>query len=435
MIKLLQKKGDLRVDLPPVWKIIQTIFKEPATTHASPLQLMKKALDNPIGSPRLEDMLRPESKVAVVVDDLTRHTPVKDLLPGLLEVINKQGVPRKNVDIVIGVGTHRSMNQAEIDERIGGEVAKTYHVQNHDARSPDLVVMGEVPGYGPVSFNATVARADIKIAIGSIIPHVHNGFGGGPKNIMPGICDFNTIRQHHMKNVLHHKARVGIVQDNPFLEETIEIAKLAKMNFVVQCLVDTMGQIYEVLAGDMLEVFYQGIDRQTRQLGVPVARQADVTLVSSYPYDEGVQIMKALMPAAMVTKDGGAIVLVTELMEPLPDFFLNAVKKVRADWNNQGKANPLDKLRRHEPLIEGAAMDFNMAIILIISIIKRFNLVLVGHDVLRDAAEAMGCEYSPDLNIALSKESARIKEASVNIIPAGGYVFPIIPEPFYLLEE
>jgi nickel-dependent lactate racemase len=432
MIKLLQKRGDLPVDLPPNWKIIETIFKEPAQVDGPPVQLMKRALGSPIGAPPLEQLLRPDSKVAIVVDDLTRQTPVKVLLPGLLEVMDKQGVSAENLDIVIGVGTHRPMTAEEISERVGREVVERYRVQNHDARSPDLVVMGELPGYGPVSFNAAVAGADVKIAVGSIIPHVHNGFGGGPKNIMPGICDFDTIRRHHMKNVLPPGSRVGIVEGNPFLDDTVRIAELAEINFAVQCLGDTTGRIYEILAGDLLEVHRAGMKMQTERLGVRVSGKADVTLVSSYPYDEGVQVMKAFMPAALATKEGGSIFVVTELVEPLPDFFLESVRKVRGGGGAEAEERALEKLKRCEPLIEEAAMDFNMAMILILAMTRRFNLVLVGHAVLKDAADAMGCEYSPDLRTALDKESGRLKEASVSIIPGGGYIYPIISAPFYL---
>ena len=236
------------------------------------------------------------------MDDLTRHTPISDLLPGLLKVIESKGVPKGNVSIVIGTGTHRAMDQKEIEARLGEGVAKAYRVENHDARSKDLVVMGELPGYGKISFNATVMKADVKITVGTIIPHVHNGFGGGPKNIMPAICNFETVRKHHLKNVLHVRARVGIVEGNPFLEDMKAIAKLARMNFTVQCLNDSFGNVYNILAGDVFEVFGAAVREQSRALGVPVSGKTDVTIVSSFPYDEGVQIMKSFMPSAMVTK-------------------------------------------------------------------------------------------------------------------------------------
>jgi nickel-dependent lactate racemase len=368
------------------------------------------------------------------VDDLTRHTPVSGLLPGLLNVIESRGVPKGNVSIVIGTGTHRPMDQKEIEARLGEGAAKAYRVENHDARSKDLVVMGELPGYGKISFNATVMRADVKITVGSIIPHVHNGFGGGPKNIMPAICDFETIRKHHLKNVLHVKARVGIVKGNPFLEDLTAIAKLARIDFAVQCLSDSFGNIYKILAGDVLEVFGAAVREQSRVLGVPVPGKTDATIVSSFPYDEGVQIMKAFMPSAMVTKPGGSLFVVTELLQPLPGFFIDSVRRIKGDQSCAVDPAAAEKLKRCEPLIEGAAMDFNMAIILVVAVAKKFNLSLIGHEVLRDLAKAMECKHYPDLDTALQKESRKGEKKTVTVIPAGGYIFPTISEPFDLLE-
>jgi len=433
MIKLLLKRGDLQAELPASWEVKHTIFKEAKPARSGLREMTIKALSKPIGSPKLEELLKPASRVAIVVDDLTRHTPVSDLLPGLLEVIENKGVPKGNVTIVIGTGTHRPMDQKEIETRLGKAVAGAYRVENHDARSKDLVVMGELPGYGKISFNATVMKADVKITVGTIIPHVHNGFGGGPKNIMPAICNFDTVRKHHLKTALHERARVGVAESNPFLDDLMAIARLAKVNFCVQCLNDSYGQVYDVLAGDVFDVFRAGIERQSQALGVAVSGKTDVTIVSAFPYDEGVQIMKSFMPSAMVTKLGGSILVVTELQEPLPAFFLDSIRRIKGDGTCVIDPGAADKLGRCEPLIEGVGVDFNMALLLVLAVAKKFNLALIGHEVLKDLAKAMECKWYPDLNTALQKESKKGEKKTVSVIPAGGYIFPIIEEPFELL--
>jgi nickel-dependent lactate racemase len=434
MIKLLLKKGEVQANLPSSWEVKHTIFKEAQPVRAGLQEMMMKALSKPIGSPKLEELLKPASKVAIVVDDLTRHTPISDLLPGVLKAIESKGVPKGNVTIVIGTGTHRGMDQKEIEARLGVGVAKAYRVENHDARSKELVVMGELPGYGKVSFNATVMKADVKITMGTIIPHVHNGFGGGPKNIMPAICNFDTIRKHHLKTALHARARVGIAEANPFLDDLLAIARLARINFTVQCLNDSFGNVYDMLAGDVFEVFRAGIRQQSKALGVPASGKTDVTIVSAFPYDEGVQIMKSFMPSAMVTKLGGSIFVVTELQEALPGFFLDSIRKIKGNDACIIDPKAADKLSRCEPLIEGVGVDFNMALLLVLAVAKKFNLSLIGHEVLQDLAKAMECKWYPDLDTALQKESKKGEKKTVSVIPAGGYIFPIISEPFDLLE-
>ncbi len=433
MTKLLLKKGELQVHIPSGWEVKHTIFKEAQPVRSGLQETMMQALSKPIGSPKLEELLKPSSKVAIVVDDLTRHTPVSDLLPGLLKVIESKGVPKGNVTIVIGTGTHRAMDQKEIEARLGKGVTRAYRVENHDARAKDLVVMGELPGYGKISFNATVMKADVKIAVGTIIPHVHNGFGGGPKNIMPAICNFDTVRKHHLKTALHARARVGVAESNPFLDDVTAIARLARMSFSLQCLNDSFGNVYDILAGDVFDVFQAGIRRQSQALGVAVSSKTDATIVSAFPYDEGVQIMKSFMPSAMVTKLGGSILVVTELQEPLPAFFLDSIRKIKGDDACVIDPGAAEKLNRCEPLIEGVGVDFNMALILVLAVAKKFNLSLIGHEVLQDLAKAMECKWYPDLNTALQKESKKGEKKTVSVIPAGGYIFPIISEPFELL--
>jgi nickel-dependent lactate racemase len=434
MTRLLLKKGDLQVSLPSNWEVKHTIFKEAHPVRAGRQEMMIQALSKPIGAPKLEDLLKATSKVAIVVDDLTRHTPVKDLLPGLLEVIENKGVPKKNVTIVIGTGTHRPMDEKELSERLGEKVAKTYRVENHDARSNSLVVMGELPAYGKISFNATVMKADVKIILGTIIPHVHAGFGGGPKNIMPAISNFETIRKHHLKTALDSKARVGIADGNPFLEDLMSIARLARISFAVQCLNDSFGNVYDILAGDVFEVFQAGIRQQSGALGVPVAGKTDVTIVSAFPYDEGVQIMKSFMPSAMVTKTGGSILVVTELKEALPDFFLKSIQEIKGDDHCTITSAAADKLNRCEPLIEGVGVDFNMALILVLAVAKKFRLSLIGNKVLKDLADVMGCKYYADLDTAVREERKQGEKKTVSVIPAGGYIFPMISEPLNLLD-
>ena len=128
-----------------------------------------------------------------------------------------------------------------------------------------------------------------------------------------------------------------------------------------------------------------------------------MTIVSAFPYDEGVQIMKSFMPSAMVTKLGGSIFVVTELKEALPDFFLKSIQKIKGDDNCTITPAAAEKLGRCEPLIEGAGIDFNMALILVLAVAKKFRLSLIGNKVLKDLADVMGCNYYPDFDTAVQE--------------------------------
>ena len=433
MATLFKKTGKLELSLPERWEILQTIYKEGQKERRPLGDLLNFALEHPVDSRRLESMLSPGSRVVIVADDATRPTPVQDLLPSLLGRIHQCGVPERNIDIVIGVGTHRPLSNEEIRMRFGSRIQKTYRIQNHDSRSPDLAKVGEVPGYGPVLMNATVARADVKITVGSILPHPHNGFGGGPKNVMPGICDFDTIRKHHLKNVVDPRSILGNIDANPFYLNCRQIAELARIDFSVNCLYDSLGNIYDILAGNPLDVHEVGIRKTIGALGIPVSEKADITVASSYPYDEGPQIVKPVLPAAMITKPGGTILLVAEILAPLPEFFLDSFTKIRECGGAEAEVRIKEKLLCVEPMIEGP-MDFNMALILIFFVSRKFRVVLVADRILQEAAGRMGFDYAPDLSVAIEKERLHRKTATVNLVPAGGYVFPMVKEAFRLID-
>ena len=115
MVTLFRKKGNLEINLPMEWELSQTLYKEDSKERRPLRDLIEGALDHPIDSRPLGEILKPGIRIAIVVDDGTRPTPVRELLPPLLKRIHRCGVPEKNVDIVIGVGTHRPLSEREME--------------------------------------------------------------------------------------------------------------------------------------------------------------------------------------------------------------------------------------------------------------------------------------------------------------------------------
>ena len=59
------------------------------------------------------------------------------------------------------------------------------------------VRVGRTPTGVELWFNREFMACDLKIGIGCITPHVHVGFGGGAKIILPGVAGIETINQFH----------------------------------------------------------------------------------------------------------------------------------------------------------------------------------------------------------------------------------------------
>ena len=118
-----------------------------AARHPEPLpdpdNLIRAALDAPIGAPALEELVRPGSKVALIVDDITRPTPRQAILRHLSARLD--AIPGLDVSLIIALGTHRPMTDEEIRQDLG-EFAQKYPVVNTSYLDTERYAMaGKMP--------------------------------------------------------------------------------------------------------------------------------------------------------------------------------------------------------------------------------------------------------------------------------------------------
>jgi len=79
------------------------------------------ALRNPIGAPRLRALVRPGERVLLLPDDVTRATPAHRVLPFIIEELAAADVPDADIRVLISLGTHRRMTEAELTVKLGPE--------------------------------------------------------------------------------------------------------------------------------------------------------------------------------------------------------------------------------------------------------------------------------------------------------------------------
>ena len=163
--------------------------------------LIRRALAEPVGSPRLGQLVRPGMRVVIVTSDLTRPCPSAHLLPPLLDELAEAGVPDSDVTIVMALGLHRPMTEAELEEAVGPAITRRIRVLNHDPA--DTVRLGETPCGTPVEIFRPVVEADFRICLANIEFHYMAGFSGGAKSILPGCAsrDRYTSRERDNLNV------------------------------------------------------------------------------------------------------------------------------------------------------------------------------------------------------------------------------------------
>ncbi len=279
---------------------------------------IERAIKEPIGTKPLTEIAKPESKVAIVVDDASRKNPNDIMILPILAELNTAGVKDENVTVIFACGIHRAVKPEEAQILLGEEVLKRVKVINHDAKAPDLVYIGTTKSHGnKVFLNPVFAQADIKILLGDVNLHYYAGYGGGRKSVLPGVAGAESI-QHNHAMMLNTNARTGVLEGNPVNEDMTEAARMAKVDFIVNIVENSKGQMVKAFAGDVEAAFLEAVKLVDEMYKIKVDRRADIVVVSAggHPADLNLyQAHKAVDNALDAVKRGGVIILVAECPE------------------------------------------------------------------------------------------------------------------------
>ncbi len=411
--------------VPAGWNICHFLESSEKSPETSLRNMFLQGVSMPVASPSLPDLSAGAKRVVLLVDDNNRPTPVREMLPPLLEILHDNGVRRESITIVVALGTHAAMNESQLDMKIGKDVVSAYRVIQHDARASDLVPLATFKSGRKVRINAAVAAADLKISLGSILPHPMCGFGGTPKMIMPGVTDFESIKEHHTRFVAHPRSTLGSLAANPFHEECMSVAAQVGVDFCINSVYDRESRVVEVVAGSLQGSYHKAAERCLSRLGVTFDQRLDITITSTVPHVHGTQMLKALSAAGAVTREGGAILFFAPLEDPLTPAFVEAFREIWAKSGNKPLDYILETLARGEHLLPGRPMDFNMAVFDTFSRAKKARVILVSPLVTKEEAAVFGFDYADSLDAAV-KELARVyPEARVGVFPSGGLMVPI----------
>ena len=279
---------------------------------------VERALREVIGSERLSEIANSESKVAIVVDDMTRRTPTSIMILPVLSELQTAGVKEENITVIFGCGTHRAVKQEEAIKIIGEEAFHRVKTISHNCKAQDLVYVGTTKTNGnKVFLNRNFAEADVKVLLGDVGFHYYAGYGGGRKSVMPAISSEETIKHNHAM-LLNSNARTGLLDGNPVHQDMNEAATLAKVDFILNVVTNSKDEIVKAFAGDVQQAFSEAVKLVDEMYRVNVDRRADIVVVSpgGYPSDINLyQAHKGLDNALEVVKRGGIIILVAECLE------------------------------------------------------------------------------------------------------------------------
>jgi nickel-dependent lactate racemase len=339
---------------------------------------IRRALDQPIGASRLEDVARGKKNIVVCVSDKTRIFPKSEMIRGVLERLG--GVDPQSITFIVAGGNHVAQTPQEAG--VDADLAEGYRWISHKSRDKSNVYIGKtqrrlrgflgryilaetgralrdlpadvlklfwyplsgkpsrlkyhlglhfggrigaVAGSGRptrVFVNPAVKQADLVITIGQVKPHYFAGYSGGAKSILPAVSSFSTITSNHCMRP-HPAATLGVVRGNPIRLDMEDAARLAGDVYIFNCVLDGAGRPYRFVSGDLVQAHREAA-RAALEVGGVEARPADLVVTAAGPPVNATvyQFTKAVAPAIRVVKKKGVILALGDCAEGIGNRFI-----------------------------------------------------------------------------------------------------------------
>jgi nickel-dependent lactate racemase len=194
--------------------------------------LVLKAIEAPMGSPPLRELLKPGMRVAVLLTDV--HDAMfgtKDRVgPWFFDYLNAAGIPDDHITLIHGAGLH---GHGDAIDRIGPEVLGRVRYHEHDPLDESCLCFKGATWQGtPIWINKLAAESDLIVGFGGCGPSLF-GFQGGAGIILPGISGADTIRQNHIKIMNSGQIISGTWPGNPQRMDVMDAGDLAEFRFKI----------------------------------------------------------------------------------------------------------------------------------------------------------------------------------------------------------
>ena len=273
------------------------------------------AISSPHGTPQLREMARGKKNVVIVVDDMSRVTRTYEILPPLLKELADAGIRDNQIRIVMALGCHNAVGRNEFVRKLGEEVLCRFPVYNHNPFM-NCSYVGTTATFGTrVCINDEVMKCDLKIAVGSVVPHILSGFGGGGKIIMPGVAGFETVLFNHTAQchyAANHKdhpvSGMGMYRNNPMHKDIEEAAELVRLDFFVNALVNEWGETVSLYAGGFRPAYAAAREEAKEHYRTKPTTGKDIAIANTFAKaSEGLIGLAAAIGA--VSREGGDAVL------------------------------------------------------------------------------------------------------------------------------
>ncbi|MDR2179829.1 MAG: nickel-dependent lactate racemase [Synergistaceae bacterium] len=326
-LKFDREKIDLDI---PEDNLLGVLKSREVPCAATEEEAVRKALENPIGSPGIGGRVKPGEKVCIVTCDLTRAWQrTHAYLYLLVEEIKKGGAKDQDIFFLSGTGTHREQTAAEHKALLGEELYARHKIYDHRCGIDEMADFGTTSYGTPIRFNKKAAEADHLILTGGIVYHFMAGWSGGRKAVLPGIAAYETIMANHVLALnpppgkgRNPVCRSGNVEGNPIHLDMVEAVSKLNPAFLLNVVMNAQGKIGWAFAGDWQKAHAPARDAVDSVDAIEIPEKADLVVASACGFPKDInfyQTSKTIFNAEEAVKPGGAILILSACSEGFGD--------------------------------------------------------------------------------------------------------------------
>lgn len=378
-------------------------------------EIVERALDNPIGSPALEELAKGKKNVVIISSDHTRPVPSHVTMPILLRRL-REANPDIDITILIATGFHRATTHEELVQKYGEKIVTEEKIVVHDSRDDAAMAdLGRLPSGGALKINKLAVEADLLIAEGFIESHFFAGFSGGRKSILPGIASATTVMANHCSEfIASPHARTGILKNNPIHRDMLYAAQQAGLAFILNVVINAEKKVIAAFAGDSEKAHLTGCEFVLKMAEVK-AKPSDIVVTTNggYPLDQNIyQSVKGMTAAEANCKAGGVIIMVSACNDGHggQSFYEN----LRDAASPRALLERIAKVPRNETIPDQWEMQ------ILARILDKFTVIMVTDMCSPEMIREMHMEHAYTFEEALKRAfELKGKDAGVTVIPDG----------------
>jgi len=385
----------------------------------NPQEEIERSLNEPIGTRRLLEIVKPDDKISIVVNGAEDPSFNLMILKSIVRELNDAGAKNENINVIGGYDPLRIDAKKIAVDPWHDEMLKGVDLTDHNYEAENVINVGETSFGTKVYLNRRFAESKIKVLAGLLEPHPYLGYSGGRGAVLPGVSSLETI-QHNLSMVTDPRARPGSLEGNPVHEDAIEAARLVGVDFTLNVVRNRRQEIVKAFAGDLDEAFKKGVRFADEIYKVPIDVRADVLFVSpgGFSHDANLyESCKGMNSALEAVKKNGVLALVAECSGGYGNrTFYEYITKFK---DSKRVENSLKKQFTAGGYIAYCLM----------KALERVEMILVSALPDYYALEVFKLKTAKTVNEALRYALATKKNARVLAISHGNVTIPIVKQP------